>query len=331
MGQFGKYMTTTHGVTATVTVVLIALALFTIFFIFNLKVGDIALRISSIVVKVTGKNINKFEQNYQRDLEIGKIHDKTVRMKSYKFLNDLTIDLGYKRKGVTPYELLFFILIGSLVVSLVIGALIFSSMLLSILAYPLVFVTIGCVLYTKANIAHDNRIDAVIMAENIISNNIDKGVLVAVKSSIDNMPPSLQPDFKDFIDDIEVKNSYVKTALLDLNNKLGSVADDFIQKCITLELEEEAGLAGIFKDVVEVNNIKSEFRIDMKRKFEEVMTEFIIGSLIIFSFLGGAIWLYPILQTFYFRFIIGQILLLGDALLIIGEFVYITFLRAQEL
>ena len=91
------------------------------------------------------------------------------------------------------------------------------------------------------------------------------------------------------------------------------------------------GLAGIFKDVVEVNNIKSEFRIDMKRKFEEVMTEFIIGSLIIFSFLGGAIWLYPILQTFYFRFIIGQILLLGDALLIIGEFVYITFLRAQEL
>ena len=226
---------------------------------------------------------------------------------------------------------LFFIIIGSLVVSLVIGALIFSSMLLSILAYPLVFVTIGCVLYTKANIAHDNRIDAVIMAENIISNNIDKGVLVAVKSSIDNMPPSLQPDFKDFIDDIEVKNSYVKTALLDLNNKLGSVADDFIQKCITLELEEEAGLAGIFKDVVEVNNIKSEFRIDMKRKFEEVMTEFIIGSLIIFSFLGGAIWLYPILQTFYFRFIIGQILLLGDALLIIGEFVYITFLRAQEL
>lgn len=331
MGQFGKYMTTTHGVTATVTVVLIALALFTIFFIFNLKVGDIALRISSIVVKVTGKNINKFEQNYQRDLEIGKIHDKTVRMKSYKFLNDLTIDLGYKRKGVTPYELLFFIIIGSLVVSLVIGALIFSSMLLSILAYPLVFVTIGCVLYTKANLAHDNRIDAVIMAENIISNNIDKGVLVAVKSSIDNMPPSLQPDFKDFIDDIEVKNSYVKTALLDLNNKLGSVADDFIQKCITLELEEEAGLAGIFKDVVEVNNIKSEFRIDMKRKFEEVMTEFIIGSLIIFSFLGGAIWLYPILQTFYFRFIIGQILLLGDALLIIGEFVYITFLRAQEL
>lgn len=331
MGQFGKYMTTTHGVTATVTVVLIALALFTIFFIFNLKVVDIALRISSIVVKVTGKNINKFEQNYQRDLEIGKIHDKTVRMKSYKFLNDLTIDLGYKRKGVTPYELLFFIIIGSLAVSLVIGALIFSSMLLSILAYPLVFVTIGCVLYTKANLAHDNRIDAVIMAENIISNNIDKGVLVAIKSSIDNMPPSLQPDFKDFIDDIEVKNSYVKTALLDLNNKLGSVADDFIQKCITLELEEEAGLAGIFKDVVEVNNIKSEFRIDMKRKFEEVMTEFIIGSLIIFSFLGGAIWLYPILQTFYFRFIIGQILLLGDALLIIGEFVYITFLRAQEL
>lgn len=331
MGQFINYMNTTHGVTATAIIVFIALALFTIFFIFNVKVKDIILEISGKMVKLTGKNINRFEQNYQRDLEIGKIHDKTVKMKSYKFLNDLTIDLGYKRKGVTPYELLFFILLGSLCVSLIIGAVLFSNMLLSILAYPLVFATISCILYTKANLAHDNRIDAVIMAENIISNNIDKGVLVAIKSSIDNMPPSLQSDFKDFIDDIEVKNSYVKTALLDLNNKLGSVADDFIQKCITLELEEEAGLAGIFKDVVEVNNIKSEFRIDMKRKFEEVMTEFIIGSLIIFSFLGGAIWLYPILQTFYFKIIVGQLLLLGDALLIIGEFVYITYLRAQEL
>ena len=69
----------------------------------------------------------------------------------------------------------------------------------------------------------------------------------------------------------------------------------------------------------------------MKRKFEEVMFEFLIGLGMIFFFLGGVIALYPMLQKFYFTNLIGQILILLDALIVVAEFVYITFLRAQEL
>ena len=69
----------------------------------------------------------------------------------------------------------------------------------------------------------------------------------------------------------------------------------------------------------------------MKRKFEEVMFEFLVGLGMIFLFLGGVIALYPMLQKFYFTNILGQLMLLLDALIIVAEFVYITFLRAQEL
>ena len=156
-------------------------------------------------------------------------------------------------------------------------------------------------------------------------------MVVSVRLNLDSFPIKLQPVFREFVDSVETRNTHVKTALLELGSNLGSVSDDFIQKCITFELEEEHGLVGIFNDVVEVNSIKSEFRIFMKRKFEEVMFEFLIGLGMIFLFLGGVIALYPMLQKFYFAHILGQLLILADALIVVIEFVYITFLRAQEL
>lgn len=48
--------------------------------------------------------------------------------------------------------------------------------------YPILVVGVFCVLYTKANVAHDARIEAVYEAENIICNNIQLGVVPAVRS-----------------------------------------------------------------------------------------------------------------------------------------------------
>ena len=239
--------------------------------------------------------------------------------------------MDLKPAGYTPYTLLFFILAISFVLAFVVSNIVFRNGWLLIFSFPIVLATVSCFLYTKANIAHDSRIDDVIASENIISNTISKGVVVSVRLNLDSFPVKLQPIFREFIDSVETRNTHVKTALLELGSNLGSVSDDFIQKCITFELEEEHGLVGIFNDVVEVNSIKSEFRIYMKRKFEEVMFEFLVGLGMIFLFLGGVIALYPMLQKFYFTNILGQLMLLLDALIIVAEFVYITFLRAQEL
>lgn len=331
MGSINKALTTTSGVTVSALLIIALAALFYIFYILKFRPGDWLTGLAKLILKITGKNINKAERDYERNLEIGRYKQKSVRVKVYKFLNDLTIDLDLKASGYTPYTLLFFIVAVSVVIAFIVSNIVFRNLWLFIFALPIVFAAISCFLYTRANIAHDSRIDDVIASENIISNNVSKGVVVSIRMNLDSFPIKLQPVFREFVDSVETRNTHVRTALLELGSNLGSVSDDFIQKCITFELEEEHGLVGIFNDVVEVNSIKSEFRIYMKRKFEEVMFEFIMGLGMIFFFLGGIIALYPMLQHFYFVNIFGQILLLLDGLLIVAEFVYITYLRAQEL
>lgn len=331
MGSIYKYLGTTGGVTFGAISILVLVALIYILTVIKFRPSEWVKDLVSKILKMTGKQVSKAERDYARNLDIGRYKDKSIKVRFYKFLNDLTIDLGLKDIGYTPYTLLLLIILISLLVSIIISVVVFSNVLLLFFSYPLVFITISCFLYTKANIAHDSRIDDVIASENIISNNISKGVVVSIRQNLDAFPIKLQPIFREFVDNIETRNTHIKTALLELNNNLGSVADDFIQKCITFELEEEHGLVGIFNDVVEVNGIKSEFRVYMKRKFEDVMLDFIISNIMILLFLGGAIAIYPMLQNFYFKNIFGQLILLADALIIVIEFVYITYLKAQEL
>ncbi|MEM4385683.1 MAG: hypothetical protein QXD03_03955, partial [Candidatus Anstonellales archaeon] len=282
--------------------------------------------------------INKFsrlvarkEYEYYRDLNVGKIHEKTRKVKMYRFLNDLIIDLGLKQQGATPYEFLFVVMLGTLVLTILLCQMVLGKLWLVILTYPIMFVGVMCILYTKANIAHDTRIDSVIEAENIICNNIKNGVVVAVKNSIHLIPLQVRPAFEEFLDNVEHKNYHVATALMILNNQLGSIADNFIKKAIQFELEEEHGLVGMFQDIVELNNIKTELRNDMRKDFEAVTADFIISMIMIIIFLGGVLAIYDYVAHFYFKTTAGQLLLIFDLFLIVLEFVIVTYLKAQEL
>lgn len=283
------------------------------------------------IQKVFGKYINKKEVNYHRDLEIGKLSEKRRKVKFYKFLNELIIDLGLSQSGITPYELFTIVIILVFTAVSILCKAFFGSFFMSIVMTPIACVATFCVMYTKANVAHDARIEAVFEAENIICNNIKVGVVVAVRESLDVIPKNIRPDFKDFVDNVEQKNYHIKTALLELNEKLGSVSDEFIKKCIVFELDEEHGIAGMFSDIVELNNINSNMRLDMKRKFEEVKHDFNIGGGMILTFLGAVLVIYTDVRNFYFTNIIGQALLALDALLFVLEYMYLTLLRAKEL
>jgi hypothetical protein len=299
--------------------------------LFNVNVIGIGKKILQKIAKVVNKAIFVQERKYHRDLEIGRINDKSRRVIIYKFFNDLSIDLGLKRRGATPYELLLFIVVVSMFIGFVIGKMLLSSVLMAVIMTPIVFVALLCILYTKGNREHDSRIDAVIEAENIIANNIKDGVVVAVRNSIDLMPIKVRGEFRDFLDNIEHKNLHIRTALLELNNNLGSISNDFIKKCIVFEMEEEAGIVGMFRDIVEVNNIKTEMRNEMKRKFEEINSQFILGAFIIFIFLGGVLLVYPVVRNWYFTTTLGRIVLAIDCLLMIIMYVIITWLKAREL
>lgn len=322
---------TNGGATSAAIFMIVLLSILLLIKISNLPFFKLILSFINFLLSIFGKFINKQEENYHRDLAIGKIDEKRKTYKLYNFLNELIIDLGLVRTGVTPYELLFIVCTLTFIVTAILCKIIFGSFLMTIVMFPVVIIGVFCVMYTKANLAHDQRIENVIEAENIICNNIKVGVVVAVRDSLDVLPKEIRPDFKDFIDNIEQQNYHIKTALLELNAHLGSVADDFIKKCIVFEMEEEHGIAGMFQDIVEINNINLEMRTEMKRKFEEVKSEFKIGATMIFAFLGGVLAIFPNVREFYFSTWVGQLIIAIDVLLLILEYVYITYLRAQEL
>lgn len=322
---------TAEGAVNMTIVFLIIGALLLISSILKLPIIQILHNLFLKIIRMIGKIINKKERAYHRDLEIGKITEKRTSYKLYNFLSELIIDLDLAYSGITPYELLTLTVFLTLLAVGIICQLLFSNIFMIIFLGPICIVGVFAVMYTKANVAHDTRIESVIEAENIICNNIKVGVVVAVRDSLDTLPKSVKPYFKDFVDNVEQKNYHIKTALLELNARLGSVADDFIKKCIVFELEEEHGIAGMFADIVEINNINMEMRVQMKRKFEEVKTDFIIGASGIFAFLGGVIAIFANVREFYFTTWIGQLILAIDILLLVLEFVYITYLRAQEL
>lgn len=336
MGLFSEwsifsFLTTTKGAVTAAIISIILLLVVIILRVTKLNIFQLFLRLGTIVLGLFGNFIGNREANYHRDLVIGKIDEKRQRVKIYRFLNDLIIDLGLKQQGATPYEFLAIVSILTFIGTLLVCELLFGSLLMLFVLYPIILAGVICILYTKANVAHDRRIEAIIEAENIICNNITAGVLVAVKQTINVIPTEVRGEFRNFVDNVESKNYHIRTALLELNANLGSVADDFIKKCIMFELEEETGLAGIFKDVVEVNNIKMEMRVEMKRRFEEVKQQFIIGGIMIFVFLAGVIAIYEDVRTFYFTTLLGQLVLALDILILISEFVYITYLRAKEI
>lgn len=330
-GSIFSSLGSTQGAVTAAICALLLLCGMSIVYITKLPFTDFAMSFFRWVMKFFGKAINAREEKYHRDLAIGKIDSKRRRVKMYRFLSDLIIDLQMKGTGITPYEFLFIIAISSLICTAMACRILFGGFGMTVLMFPIVTVGVICTLYTRANIAHDARIEAVIEAENIICNNIHDGVIVAVKNSLDVMPKEVRESFRDFVDNVEHKNYHIRTALMELNMHLGAIADDFIKKCIVFELEEEHGIANMFRDIVELNNIKMELRTEMKRRFEAVVSEFKAGAFMIFVFLAGVLVIYKDVAHFYLKTPLGQLIIAIDILILIAEYVYITYLRAKEL
>lgn len=324
-------LNTIHGARSVTILMLAILCIMLLVQVSGLPIIVLIKKFLSKLAKIIGKVVNKKEEKYHRDIAIGKITEKRASYKLYNFLSELIIDLNLTDSGITPYELLYITCFIVTVVVAVICKLLFGSYFMTIFMDPIAIVGVFAVMYTKANIAHDQRIENVIEAENIICNNIKVGVVVAIRDSLNVIPKEVRPYFKDFVDNIEQKNYHIRTALLELNANLGSIADDFIKKCIVFEMEEERGISGMFQDIVEVNTIKMEMRTEMKRRFEEVKTDFIVGASMIFVFMAGVLAVYPDVRNWYFTTGTGQVLIALDILIIIMEFVFITFLRAKEL
>ena len=107
-----NYLGNIKGVVAAVIILIILLSIFILTRLLDMNIHTLLKKIGNILISLFGAKIGKKEAKYHRDLAIGKLDEKRRKVRTYRFLNDLIIDLGLKQKGATPYEFLFLVLIG---------------------------------------------------------------------------------------------------------------------------------------------------------------------------------------------------------------------------
>lgn len=234
-------------------------------------------------------------------------------------------------REISPYVFLTVVTLASLGLGILVSVLFLGNVFFAFIMVPICEAALLAFYYTKANKRDRHRIKALLEAINTVSSNMKGGVVPAVRESLNSIDASVRYMFLDFLDAVEVRNTHVVTALEDLRQDMKPVGDDFIRKVKTFEQGEERGLSDVFKDVIEVNNMKLRMMQKQEDAFKKVEFDFRISTMGIFGFLIGVLAIYADVRTWYFSTSIGSLVLVIDAVLLLAEYVYMVSLRARAL
>lgn len=268
------------------------------------------------------------EEKLLRNIHSGRRSEKALDYRFYNFVYNICNAL-YGSREISPYVFITIIMFASLGVGLIFAKLLLGSFWFVLILMPVAFVGFFAYFFTIANKRERGRINSELQAINTVCSNMKGGVVPAIKESLKSIDPTIRYMFEDLVVSVEDKNMHIVKALENLNSDLGEIGDDFIRKAITFETGEERGLVDVFKDVIEVNNMKIRMRQKQEDAFKKVEFDFKISTLGIFGFLFGVLAIYPDVRGWYFSTTLGSLILLADVLLLLAEYVYMTFLRAR--
>jgi len=138
-----------------------------------------------------------------------------------------------------------------------------------------------------ARVRRSARAEAIADAEDAVCPLAREGVLTAIKSVMDTeeyIHKSIQPYFREFIDNCETRGYSFRQAMQQLNRQLGSRFDNFAEKAIVFEYNERKGMADIFLDIVDENSITREINAKKENLFRKMNRDFMMKCLLIVLF-----------------------------------------------
>lgn len=272
--------------------------------------------------------VQKKERKHLEAVKSGRKDKKSLGVYQWVFRICNTL---WGTREISPYVFLTIVTLASVGAGILVSVLFLGSVFYAIAMIPICEAAILAYYYTAANKRERHRIKALLEAINTVSSNMKGGVVPATKESLNSIDASVRYMFTDFLDAVEVRNTHVITALEDLRQDMTPVGDDFIRKAKTFEQGEERGLSDVFKDVIEVNNMKLRMMQKQEDAFKKVEFDFRVSTLGIFGFLVGVLAIYADVREWYFSTGIGSLILVVDATLLLAEYVYMVSLRARAL
>lgn len=277
--------------------------------------------------KVIGKRLRSLND---RNEKVASVNKSSLNYKINTFFKDIIINLDMEKDSVTPVGLIVFICSISVVITMVLGTLLGSIMMIVPLFCALFYLI--TVLFKFSSLMRYEKREAEIMdAVDLLVSDVKGGVFNAILRYKDVFNPNIRPYFGEFIDDIQNKGYGFKQAMLKLNDKLGINFTEFAQKAILYEEKADSDMDDIFSVIIEMNRCKRTLRYINNQEFIKLRTQLVVSLIMIAGYCVFATATDPFLANFFLNRNEGKLLLVLDIVGVAGVLAYIAGIKAKSL
>lgn len=306
----------------------VSIAVVIILYFFSYQFQLVFAKIAKSISEKVGTYSVSREYSIQRYVYL---HRNSLIAKFYNWINEQLIAIGIKRLGVTPFGYCIFWVFVAVVVAVILSVvLVVDIVSTAFLACILFFVFM---ILTRVLVAErmEKREADVMDAVDLIIPEVSGGIKNAILMYIDNFAPSLQPDFRAFVVNIQDRGYSFADAMFILSDNLGLIFKDFAQKAVYFEGLGEPDMVDIFADIVETNRLRRELRYTNGVKFGVLKTSFIASAAITFGYFIFLMATDDWSRKFFLQSQAGRILLVCILLVVFGVLSYITTIKSRQI
>ena len=258
-------------------------------------------------------------------------HSRSPISRLYRFVNEQLVALGLKRLGITVVGYLLFLGTLSIVLGTIITILAQLGIITGFFVWILVF--FASLIMTRVVVSErmEKREADVMNAVDLIVPEVGNGVKNAIVMYQDNFAPSIQEDFKVFINNIQDRGFSFEAAMYILADNLGLVFHDFAQKAIYFEAVGEKDMKEIFTDISETNRLRRQLRDENDAAFANLKGTFVISTLMTFGYFVFLLITDDFSRHFFLETLVGKFLLLIMIVVVFLVLSYISTIKSKTI
>ncbi|OUP70697.1 hypothetical protein B5F10_02190 [Anaerotruncus colihominis] len=249
-------------------------------------------RTASYAVRMERKNQQKFNLlSEEKKL-------KSFSYQYYSFVNELMLDIGWRKFGVSPEVFT----VANVVLSLLIGMILLivvKSLLVVVYMCVVIFILNIAIIFSISRIGARKRLRKLIAAENLICGNISRGIEEAVRLNMDLFDPEVRPAFALFLDRWTMQNYSLQKALALLSKDLGHHSVPLLRRVLIFEEEHRPGQEDMFRFIMSCNIREEERNAVRDRCFRDMNINFALCAGIVLMFAFMCIGTFPAVVEVY--------------------------------
>lgn len=258
-------------------------------------------------------------------------HSKSPLSRLYTWLNTQLIALDLKRQGITAIGYLIFWGIIAVIAGLILSIVTNMGILFTPIYVTLCFVFM--MLLTRVFVSEriERREADVMNAIDLIIPEAGNGIKNAISTYIDNFAPSIQPEFRAFLTNINELGFSFEDAMIILTDNLGVVFKEFSQKAIYFERVGELEMLEIFTDITETNRLRRQLRDENAAKFTSLKTSFLVSTLMTFGYFIFIVVTDDFSRNFFLLQPAGKFLLVVIIVIVFLVLSYISTIKSKAI